>query len=64
MAKTKVYRVEMRGIARVKGSIRVEATSQKEAANMAKERSGDVTWSYTGLVESDESPEVCSANEE
>lgn len=64
MAKTKIYRVEMTAKAKVKGSLRVEATSQKEAEKLAVDRSGDVTWHYTELIEDDDSPDVASSQEE
>jgi len=61
MGKRQLFRVEMTAVAYVKGSIRVEATSQEEAEKLALAKSGDVVWHYQGLDEKEEgNPNVSS----
>ena len=43
------YRVDMAGLALMRGSIEVEAESEEEAARKAVASSGDVLWDYNGM---------------
>lgn len=52
------YRVDMSGLALMRGSIEVEAETEKEAATKAVASSGDVLWDYNGM--DDETIEVNS----
>mgnify|MGYP000894082857 CR=1 FL=1 len=52
------YRVDMSGLAPMRGSIEVEAETEKEAAAKAVASSGDVLWDYNGM--DDETIEVNS----
>lgn len=53
------YRVDMSGLALMRGLIEVEAETEEEAAAKAVGSSGDVLWSYNGM--DDETIEVNSA---
>lgn len=52
------FRVDMSGLALMRGSIEVEAETEKEAAAKAVASSGDVLWDYNGM--DDETIEVNS----
>lgn len=45
----KIYRVEMAGLAMMRGGITVSADSEEDAGRQAKDRSGDVKWDYYGM---------------
>jgi hypothetical protein len=52
------YRVDMSGLALMRGSVEVEADTEEEAAAKAVASSGDVLWDYNGM--DDETIEVNS----
>ena len=59
--KKKYFLVNMTAVAYVKGSIRVEASTQEEAEKIAKDKAGDVSWTYDGIDDyKDDSPSVSS----
>lgn len=43
------YRVDMSGLAFMRGNIEVEADSEEEAAKKAVDSSGNVLWDYNGM---------------
>lgn len=45
----KAFRLEMTGLAAMRGSITIEAENEEEACAKAKERSGDILWHYQGM---------------
>lgn len=46
------YDVRLTGLAYVEASMDVEADSVEEAERIARERTGDVLWSYEGVKDS------------
>ncbi len=46
---TTKWRVDMTGLAHMRGSIVVDAFSETDADYQARARSGDVSWSYEGI---------------
>lgn len=55
------YRVDMAGLALMRGNIEVEAETKEEAAAKAVASSGDVLWDYNGM--DDETIEVNSVEQ-
>jgi len=49
ITKSNRYRVDMSGLAMMRGNIEVEAESKEEAARKAVASSGDVLWDYNGM---------------
>lgn len=57
----KIYRVEMAGLALMRGGITVSADSEEAAGHQAKDLSGDVSWSYNGM--DDDTIEIVSVEQ-
>ena len=47
--KFKTFRVKMRGLAVMRGTLDIQARDEQEARDLSAERVGDVSWEYEGI---------------
>lgn len=57
------YRVDFRTLAMMRGSLEVEAEDAGQAEDHARERAGDVLWSYEGTCEGEHGPAITNSVE-